>query len=140
MLCCVSGKDMKTLTGSIQQPAMGMITPTKATIGSQWPGRVTEVGDYPLGLQMKAACCRRGGNAFSRMGSSSRACTSPGLSSAHTTGSLVLFSPCSTALSLHLGNVSRNWVHSRGCLILISMVKTLCHSWFQAELSADGAL
>lgn len=55
-LCCVSGKDMKTPTGSIQQPAMGVIMPTKATSGSRWPGRMTEVWASPLGLGMEATC------------------------------------------------------------------------------------
>ena len=107
MLCCVSGKDIKTPTGSIQQPAMGMTTLTKATSGSPWPGRMTEVQAYPLGLGMEATCRRRG-DAFSRMSSSPRTCTSPGLSPARTPGLSVLFSLCSTTLSLHLGNVSRN--------------------------------
>lgn len=82
VLCCFPGRPMKTLTGSTQQLATGMATPTKATSGSQGPGRMTEVRAHPL--RMEAACRRS--DAFSRMDSSPEACTYPGLSPAHTPG------------------------------------------------------
>lgn len=55
-LCCVLGKGLKTPISSIQQPAMGTAMPTKATSGSRWPGRMTEVWASPLDLGMEATC------------------------------------------------------------------------------------
>lgn len=69
LLCCISGKDMKTPKSSTQQPAVGMTTPTKATGGNQWPGRMTEVRANPVSLGMKATCWRRDEASF-RVGSS----------------------------------------------------------------------
>lgn len=107
LLCCVSGKGMKTPTSSTQQPAAGTTTPTKATGGNQWPSRMTEVRANPLSLGMKATCWRRD-DAFSRVGSSPRAGTSPGLFPAHTPRLSVLVFPQSTVPRLHLDNACRN--------------------------------
>lgn len=98
-LCCFPGRVMKIPTGSILQVATGMATPTKATSGSQWHGRMTEVWAHPLGLE--AAC--RGSDVFPRMGSSPKACTHAGLSPVHTPGCWWVL--CS---ALHLKNVSRS--------------------------------
>lgn len=100
--CVVPGKDMKTPNGSTQRPPTGTTTLTKATSGSLWPGRVTEVPPPPLGLGTELWLAE-GGDIFSGMGCSPGTCTPPRLSPAHAHRATVLSPLGCAALNLHLG-------------------------------------
>lgn len=125
MLCC--------FPGSILQLAMEMATPTKATRGSQWHGRMTEVWAHPLGMGMEAAC--RTSDAFPRMGSSPKACIYPGLCPAPLLGGGAL---CSTGSLFAFRKYKQELSAPKGCLIFITTAKNLCHCWLQSEF--DGAV
>lgn len=125
MLCC--------FPGSILQLAMEMATPTKATRGSQWHGKMTEVWAHPLGMGMEAAC--RTSGAFPRVGSSPKACTYPGLSPAPLLAGGALGS---TGCLFAFRKYKQELGAPKGCLIFITTAKNLYHCWFQSEF--DGTV